>query len=87
MDGLEKANSAADCLENQFSPHDLCDENRERRVEAGVESPLEAVDNNPLKESTQVIYRNQSISWNWKRPVELMVFQMNASGTFQEEDW
>jgi hypothetical protein len=31
---LEKANAIADCLENQFTPHDLCDENHERRVEA-----------------------------------------------------
>jgi hypothetical protein len=29
-----KANAIADCLENQFTPHDLCDENHERRVEA-----------------------------------------------------
>jgi hypothetical protein len=30
---LEKTNSIADCLENQFTRHDLCDENHERRVE------------------------------------------------------
>jgi hypothetical protein len=32
----EKANSIADCLEIQFTPHNLCDENHERRLEAGV---------------------------------------------------
>jgi hypothetical protein len=32
----EKANGIADCLENQFTHHDLCDENHERRVEARV---------------------------------------------------
>jgi hypothetical protein len=30
----QEANAIADCLENQFTPHDLCDENHERRVEA-----------------------------------------------------
>jgi hypothetical protein len=28
----EKANVIADCLENQFTSHDLCDENQERQV-------------------------------------------------------
>jgi hypothetical protein len=27
---LEKANAIADCLENQFTPNDLCDENYEQ---------------------------------------------------------
>jgi hypothetical protein len=31
---LEKANAFKDCSENQFTPHDLCDENHELRVEA-----------------------------------------------------
>jgi hypothetical protein len=26
----DKANAIADCLENQFTPHDLCDENHEQ---------------------------------------------------------
>jgi hypothetical protein len=43
----EKANATAECLENQFTHHDLCDENHERRVEAGVQTLLEAVDNKP----------------------------------------
>jgi hypothetical protein len=33
---LEKANTIADCLENQFTLHDLCDENHKRQVEATV---------------------------------------------------
>jgi hypothetical protein len=41
----EKANAIAGCLEIQFSPHDLCDENHERRVEAAVQSLYETVDN------------------------------------------
>jgi hypothetical protein len=44
---LEKANAIAGCLENQFTPHDLCDENHEWRVEATVQALLKAVDNNP----------------------------------------
>jgi hypothetical protein len=43
----DKANATADCLENQFIPQDLCDENHERRVEARVQALLEAADNNP----------------------------------------
>jgi hypothetical protein len=42
---LERAKATADCLENQFIPHDLCDENNKWRVEA--HALLEAVDNNP----------------------------------------
>jgi hypothetical protein len=34
-------------LENQFTHHDLCDENHERRVEARVQTLLEAVDSKP----------------------------------------
>jgi hypothetical protein len=43
---LAKANATADCLENQFTPYDLSDENHERRAEARVQVLLEAVDNN-----------------------------------------
>jgi hypothetical protein len=42
----EKANAIADCLENQFT-HDLCDENHERRLEARVQTMLEAADSKP----------------------------------------
>jgi hypothetical protein len=44
---LDKANAIADCLENQFTPHVLCDENHERRVEARVQALLESVGNSP----------------------------------------
>jgi hypothetical protein len=44
---LEKANAIANCLENQFAPHDLCDYNQERRVEARVQALLKTVDNSP----------------------------------------
>jgi hypothetical protein len=34
----EKSSAIADCLENQFASHDLCDENHERRVETTAPS-------------------------------------------------
>jgi hypothetical protein len=39
----------ADCLENVFTPHDLCEENHDRRVEARVQPLLESVDDSPLE--------------------------------------
>jgi hypothetical protein len=44
---FEKANAIADCFEIQFTLHDLCDDNHERRVEARVQALLKTVDNNP----------------------------------------
>jgi hypothetical protein len=44
---LRKANVTVDCLENQFSPHDVCEENRERRIVARVQALFEAVDDSP----------------------------------------
>jgi hypothetical protein len=41
---LEKANAIGDCLENQFTLHDLCDENQ-----ATVRTLLEAIENNSPK--------------------------------------
>jgi hypothetical protein len=43
----DKTNAIADCLEDQFTPHDLCEENHERQVEARVHTLLEAVDSDP----------------------------------------
>jgi hypothetical protein len=33
---MDKANAIADCLENQFTPYKLFDENHEQRMEARV---------------------------------------------------
>jgi hypothetical protein len=46
---LEKANKVADCVQNHFMPHDLCDETHEEWVEVRAESVLETVDNPPEK--------------------------------------
>jgi hypothetical protein len=45
---LEKANATVDCLENLFTPHDMCDENHERRVVARAQALLE--ERTPFKE-------------------------------------
>jgi hypothetical protein len=44
----EKANAIADCLANQFTSHDLCDENHERRVKTRVQALLASVDDTSL---------------------------------------
>jgi hypothetical protein len=44
---LVKPIAIADCLQSEFTPHALCEENNEGRVELGVQNLLEAVDNNP----------------------------------------
>jgi len=41
---LEKANVIADCLENQFSQHDLCEENHEWQVVTHVQALSKAMD-------------------------------------------
>jgi hypothetical protein len=46
---IEEANASAYYLGNQFTPHDLCDENHERWVEARVQALLESVDSNSPK--------------------------------------
>jgi hypothetical protein len=40
---IDKANMVADCLENQFKAHDLCDCDHRRHVEAEVEALLGTV--------------------------------------------
>jgi hypothetical protein len=47
---VDKDNEIADCLEKQFTPHKLCDENHERQVEATVQALLVAVVNEPRRE-------------------------------------
>jgi hypothetical protein len=54
----EKANAIPDSLESQFTPHEPCDENHERRVEARVQALLEDVDNSPPQRMRHVICRN-----------------------------
>jgi hypothetical protein len=44
-----KANAIADCLENQFTSHDLCDGNHKTRVEARVQALFSSVDYTTLE--------------------------------------
>jgi hypothetical protein len=44
---VDKANVIAHCLENQFTLHDLCDENHEWQMESRVQTLLDAEDNDP----------------------------------------
>jgi hypothetical protein len=45
----EKANTIADCLENNFTPHDLYDGNHKWWLETSVQALLEVVDDTPLE--------------------------------------
>jgi hypothetical protein len=47
----EKDNDITDCLENHFTPHDLCDQNHERVVETRVQVLLASVEDTPLRKS------------------------------------
>jgi hypothetical protein len=46
---FEKANVIADCLENQLSSHDLCDERHEQLVVTRTQALFEAVDKDSPK--------------------------------------
>jgi hypothetical protein len=81
---LERATTIADSLENQITPHDLCDENRNRRVEARVQAMLQAGDDTPLENVTSCDIMKLITLLKLERHLELMVFQTNASGTFQD---
>jgi hypothetical protein len=45
----EKVNVIADCLENQFTSHDLCNENHARQVETTVQALLAYVSRTSLR--------------------------------------
>jgi hypothetical protein len=44
---FDTLNAVADCLENRFTSHDVCDRNDERRVEGRDQALLEAADSSP----------------------------------------
>jgi hypothetical protein len=44
---LEKVNAIADSLENQLTPHNMCEENHKQQVEARVQALSEAMDDSP----------------------------------------
>jgi len=64
---LEKDNAIADCLENQFTPRDLCEGNQERRVEARVQALSKAVDDSPterIRTKTDQLSQTKKGLWN-----------------------
>jgi hypothetical protein len=59
---IDEANIIADFLENQFTPHNLCDCDHKRQVEGGVHVLLAAVDENP-----PVKFRPRDVKGLWVR--------------------
>jgi hypothetical protein len=84
---VDKANTIADCLESQFTPHKLCDENHEWQVEARIQALLEAKDNNPPEKVRPCKLQKLMNSLKLMKACGIDVFQTNASGTFQEDHW
>jgi hypothetical protein len=83
----KKANVIVDCLENQFTSHNLCSENHEQRVETRVQTVLASVDDTQLGKVRPCDIHKLVNSLKLRKAVDLLVFQMNASGTFQEDHW
>jgi hypothetical protein len=73
----EKANVIADCLENQFTSHDLCDENHERKVRTTVQGLLASVDGTPLGKGRPCDIHKLANSLKLRK----------ALGIFQEVHW
>jgi len=78
---IDEVNARADCLENRFTPHDLCDIQHERRVEANVQVLL----------GTEVTIPTEKIKpcdlQKLVNSLELTAFRKITSGTFQEDHW
>jgi hypothetical protein len=84
---LEKANAIADYLENLFTPHDLCDENHERRVETRVQALLETIDDSPRERDRPCEVQKIIKTLKLKKACGMMAFQTNVSDTYQEGHW
>jgi hypothetical protein len=68
----------------QFTPHDLCDENHERRVETRVQALMQTMYNN-APDAVRSYDEEKLITLNWSRHVEFIAFKMDVTGTLQEE--
>jgi hypothetical protein len=84
---LEKANAIADYLGNQFTPHDLCDENHEWRVETRVQALLEAVDNNTPGRIRPCDLQKLIHSLKLKKACGIDGILNECPGTFQGDHW
>jgi hypothetical protein len=74
-------------LENQFTPHDLCDESHKQRIEAGVQALLETVNNNSPERIRTHDLKKLVNSLKMRKACGSDGIQSNASGTFQEDLW
>jgi hypothetical protein len=85
-DPNEKGSVIADCLEKQFTSHDLCEENHEPRLETTVQillPPPDATTSQKIRPyAVQKLRRSMDIDI-----VDLMAFQTNALGIFQEKHY
>jgi hypothetical protein len=75
------------CEWDQFTYHDLCDENHERWVEAKVQTLLEAVDSNPPERIRPCDLQKLINFLKLRKSCGIEAFQMNASGNFQDDHW
>jgi hypothetical protein len=80
----QKAIAIADSTENQFTSHDLCDENHER-VWSRLKAVLSSVDDNSFGRVRPCDLHKVVNTLQLRKAFGLMVFQMNALGFFQED--
>jgi hypothetical protein len=78
---IDKGKIIADCLENQFTAHDLCDCYHRRHVEAQVEALLAT----PLK---IILLSSDPVTSQRNTVIEIMkdmALEMNVSDIFQDD--
>jgi hypothetical protein len=81
---LKKATTIVNCLENQFTPHDLCNRNHKRWVKARVQALLGAADNTSLEKGRPCYVQKLTKPLKLRKAYGIGVFQKNALGTFHE---
>jgi hypothetical protein len=81
---LDKTNVIADCLEKQFTPLDLCEENHERWVETRVQALFESVDGIPPETVRPWDVLNLINSLKLRKASGIGGIRRNVLGTFQE---
>jgi hypothetical protein len=83
----EEANVLADCLENQFISHYLCDENHERQVETTVQALFTSASGTPLGKVRMSDIHNIEHSLKLTKTYGLYGIPNNVLGIFQEDHW
>jgi hypothetical protein len=80
----EKGNAVADCLDNQFTSYDLCDENHEQQEENRVQGLLASVDDTPLGKVRPCDVHKLANSLKLRKTCGLDGSQTNTSGIFKK---